>query len=152
VSLVVAIRNFQHQDTDRVSEIVLNALGEYFPRSLYIEKSIDWPDGFKVALEGERIVAMLLGILQGKSESRIIIFAVDEHYRRRGIGRRLMEEFIDLSMRTGVSRITLEVRKSNTAAISFYEKFGFRITGVLMSYYADMEDGLRMMKELNHQT
>ena len=43
----------------------------------------------------------------------------------------------------GARRISLEVRPSNHAARSLYEKFGFTIQGVRKRYYFN-EDGLVM--------
>jgi ribosomal protein S18 acetylase RimI-like enzyme len=42
--------------------------------------------------------------------------------------------------------LKLEVRKSNIAAIQFYERRGFRETGLLVGYYSDGEDGVSMEK------
>ncbi len=145
---MAVIRNFRYDDLDRIAEIVSSSLGEYYPKSLYLEKSHDWEEGFLVGVEGGRVVAMLLGIVQGRFETRILMFAVERSYRKRGIGRELMERFIDLSVMKRVKRISLEVRRSNLEAIRFYEKFGFKNTGVLFMYYSDMEDGLKMAKQL----
>lgn len=145
---MAVVRNFRYDDLDRIAEIVSSSLGEYYPKSLYLEKSHDWEEGFLVGVEGGRVVALLLGIVQGRFETRILMFAVERSYRKKGIGRELMERFIDLSVMKRVKRISLEVRRSNLEAIRFYEKFGFRNTGVLFMYYSDMEDGLKMAKQL----
>ena len=47
-----------------------------------------------------------------------------------------------------IKYITLEVRVSNVAAISLYEKFGFKSIGVRKKYYQDNnEDALIMFTE-----
>ena len=75
-----------------------------------------------------------------KDELHINTIAVSEPLRGRGVGSRLMA---DVLARTGVSRATLEVRRSNEAAIRLYEKFGFRVTAVRHKYYENPEeDGL----------
>lgn len=145
---MVVVRNFRYDDLDRIADIVSSSLGEYYPKSLYLEKSSDWQNGFIVGVEGGRVVAMLLGIVQGKFETRILMFAVEKSYRKRGIGHELMDHFIRLSEARGVKRISLEVRRSNVEAIRFYEHYGFQNTGVLFMYYSDMEDGLKMAKTL----
>ncbi len=145
---MASVRNFRYDDLDRIADIVSSSLGEYYPKSLYLEKSRDWGDGFIVGVEDGRVVAMLLGVIQGRFETRILMFAVDRQYRKKGIGHELMNRFIELSVEKGVKRISLEVRRSNLEAIRFYEKFGFRNTGVLLMYYSDMEDGLKMAKDI----
>ena len=145
---MVDVRNFRYDDLDRIAEIVSSSLGEYYPKSLYLEKSRDWEDGFIVGVENGRVVAMLLGVIQGRFETRILMFAVDKRFRRKGVGHELMNRFTSLSQARGAKRISLEVRRSNLEAIRFYEKFGFQNTGVLLMYYSDMEDGLKMAKNI----
>jgi ribosomal-protein-alanine N-acetyltransferase len=71
--------------------------------------------------------------------------AVDPDARRRGIGRRLLEEMI---ARAGSEQpFTLEVRTSNAAAIALYERFGFRSAGTRARYYRDTgEDAVIMWR------
>ena len=53
------------------------------------------------------------------------LIAVDPKYRKRGIGKSLLEEVVEQSKSAGMERLVLEVRKSNMVAIKFYEKLGF---------------------------
>jgi ribosomal-protein-alanine N-acetyltransferase len=49
-----------------------------------------------------------------------------------------------------MTRVMLEVRKSNLAAQKLYETFGFSTTGVRKGYYSDDgEDALAMTLEVN---
>src|SRR5918993_955620 len=72
--------------------------------------------------------------------------AVAPEHRRRGIATELMER---LFAEAGPgARFTLEVRKSNRAAIAMYERFGFRPAGHRRRYYHDNgEDALIMWLE-----
>ena len=73
-------------------------------------------------------------------ELHVNTIAVSEQLRGRGIGSRLMAEVL---ARTGAPRATLEVRRSNEAALRLYEKFGFKVTAVRHKYYENPEeDGL----------
>ena len=62
--------------------------------------------------------------------------SVDPDRRRRGIATTLLNHLFD---RVGddEARFTLEVRRSNTAALALYEGFGFRVAGVRRRYYQD---------------
>ena len=45
--------------------------------------------------------------------------------------------------------VTLEVRRSNAAAVRLYRRFGFRAVGVRPNYYAeDQEDAIVMLLDL----
>src|SRR4051812_4323099 len=57
-------------------------------------------------------------------ELHINTIAVDPARRRHGLGRALMETVLSLVAREGVSRATLEVRRSNVAAQRLYKRLG----------------------------
>jgi len=71
--------------------------------------------------------------------------AVHPDYRRHAIGRILLEHVIAAAQQRSSVRVTLEVRKSNTAAQHLYHSLGFIITGERRGYYSDDgEDALTM--------
>lgn len=78
-------------------------------------------------------------------EGELLRIAVLPKYRKRGIGRQLMQHYMQKNLERGVEKSFLEVRKSNIAAISLYKKMGFAITGSRKNYYtAPTEDALIM--------
>jgi ribosomal-protein-alanine N-acetyltransferase len=75
--------------------------------------------------------------------------AVRSEYRRRGIGRMLLQEVLAAARQRQSARVTLEVRKSNIAAQTLYRSTGFVMTGVRKGYYSDNgEDALAMAFEI----
>ena len=73
-------------------------------------------------------------------ELHINTLAVAPAHRRRGIATRLLRSVIETA---GIERATLEVRRSNTAALKLYEGLGFQTTAVRRGYYSNPdEDGL----------
>ena len=70
--------------------------------------------------------------------------AVHPDWRRRSIGRKLVEHTLTEASRLGAQTALLEVRRHNFPAISLYRGLGFRETGVRPGYYADGEDALLM--------
>ena len=83
-------------------------------------------------------------------EGHITNLAVHPAYRRRGIGRLLLNSRIQTVKKQGLRRFTLEVRRSNLAAQKLYAEFGFIQVGVRPRYYQDdQEDALIMWKELD---
>jgi ribosomal-protein-alanine N-acetyltransferase len=77
-------------------------------------------------------------IIEG--ELHINTVAVDPAVRRRGIAERLLREAMRLA---GARTATLEVRRSNAAALGLYRKLGFDVTAVRRDYYQNpVEDGL----------
>lgn len=69
--------------------------------------------------------------------------AVSRPAQRRGLGSRLLGEFLALAREQGGRDIFLEVRASNVAARRLYEKWAFAEAGVRKSYYqGPTEDAL----------
>lgn len=79
----------------------------------------------------------------------IVQIAVHPDIQRSGIGSMMIKEVIKDAYVKKVRTLTLEVRASNTKAISFYEKFGFKKTLVKPQYYSNGEDAIYMIKEVN---
>ena len=72
-----------------------------------------------------------------EGELHINTLAVDGDMRRRGIATRLVQHALDES---AVSRATLEVRRSNTAALRLYEGLGFSATAIRQRYYSNPDE------------
>jgi len=70
--------------------------------------------------------------------------AVHPDWRRRSIGRRLVEHALTEGSQLGAQTALLEVRRHNVPAISLYRRLGFQEMGVRPRYYADGEDALVM--------
>lgn len=77
-------------------------------------------------------------------ECHITNIAVHEDFRHVGQGRAMMEHLIAMAKLYGAHGITLEVRPSNTVAISLYRDHGFSVEGRRKHYYEDGEDALIM--------
>ncbi len=68
-------------------------------------------------------------------ELHINNLAVRPECRRRGLGRALLDRVLEIGVQHGVRRATLEVRRSNRAALALYEQAGFRQAGLRRNYY-----------------
>jgi ribosomal-protein-alanine N-acetyltransferase len=78
-------------------------------------------------------------------EAHISTIAVRPEWRRRGIGELLLVAMLDWAVELGGDLATLEVRVSNVAAQSLYQKYGFAKVGLRPHYYSDRgEDALIM--------
>jgi ribosomal-protein-alanine N-acetyltransferase len=78
-------------------------------------------------------------------EMHINNVAVREIERRRGIGSALLNHVIFQAKKKGARVAFLEVRAGNTAALTLYEKCGFKVIARRDDYYSDpREDALVM--------
>jgi len=81
-------------------------------------------------------------------EVHINNLAVDPAWRGHGLGQALLEFILRLWSDLGAERATLEVRRSNEAAMSLYAKLGFTVAGIRRDYYTEpVEDALILWRE-----
>jgi len=100
---------------------------------------------YYVAMIDEKAVAYM-GMWFLSGEGHITNIAVGKDYRRKGVAKALLSHFIALAKEENLEFMTLEVRASNTPAISLYESFGFSYAGVRKNYYDNKEDALVLTK------
>jgi len=76
-------------------------------------------------------------------ELHINSLAISPTARRQGHARHLLREVFAAAVREGAEAATLEVRRSNTAAVALYSALGFAVEGVRKDYYEQpQEDAL----------
>jgi ribosomal-protein-alanine N-acetyltransferase len=81
-------------------------------------------------------------------EIHINTLAVRQRDRRRGHATRLLRFVFRDAIAEGARRATLEVRRSNQAALKLYERLGFEVRGVRRNYYdKPAEDALVLWSE-----
>ncbi len=84
-----------------------------------------------------------IGVQEICGEAYITNIAVFSRFRGSGVGRKLLRAAIDGADARGCEFITLEVRKSNSAAISLYLSEGFEEVGIRKNFYsAPQEDAV----------
>ncbi len=82
-------------------------------------------------------------------QMEIANIAVSPEFRRKGIGRMLIETIISESIKRGCHSAHLSVRESNLPALNLYKEFGFVEAGRRKRYYRlPVEDAIIMVKNL----
>ena len=101
-----------------------------------------------VALEDDKVVGYG-GMWHVITEGYITNIAVDKDYRRRHIADAIVKKLIEYAVEKEMIGVSLEVRVSNSSAISLYKKNGFVLEGIRKEYYDDnKEDAYIMWKYL----
>ena len=67
-------------------------------------------------------------------DAELLLLAVAPDFRRRGIGRMLLDHFLNHARQAGASQVHLEVREGNPAVI-MYRVAGFGLTARRRKYY-----------------
>jgi ribosomal-protein-alanine N-acetyltransferase len=155
-ALEVRIRKVRKGDIDRIIDIERSwqHLSHWSVDSYYRLLNDDsFTSSFVAEIEDEDgrpgIVGFVIFHIAG-DVSEIYNIAVENRNARAGIGKQLMSAAIHESSRRKASKVVLEVRKSNDAAINFYLKFGFRTAGERKNYYSNpIEDAFVMELEVS---
>lgn len=98
--------------------------------------------------DGIRGYAILMPVVD---EAELLTIGVAAAQQRKGLGRALLLEMLEVARAKNMRRVLLEVRPSNLAAIALYRSAGFSEIGVRRAYYQDAngsEDALVMACEL----
>lgn len=143
-----------------MAAIRISALAQrHIPRVFEIEKAsqscpwseqsfineIDSEHGIFIVAESGTETVGFAGEWIVVDEAHIITVAVDDSYRRQGIARKLISELLHRAIERGALCATLEVRKSNAAAIALYESMGFKSAGIRRRYYPDNKEDAVVM-------
>ena len=151
-------RRADPSDLIPVMEINLKTLPEHYSDYFYESLLAEVPEAFIVAEIGGRHVGYIMckteyGFSNFKKlgfvkKGHVVSIAVLEEFRKKGIGKALVEESIKGVKIKKCDEFYLEVRCSNTEAVRLYEKLGFVIKQQLNAYYRDGEDAYLMAIEL----
>ena len=104
------------------------------------------------AAEADKKLIGYIGIKAVIDEGYITNIAVFPEFRRRGVAKALLNKVFEFAKEKGLSFVSLEVRPSNTEAISLYEKTGFKEEGRRKNFYRlPLEDALIMTKRFSYE-
>ena len=142
----VAIRLFTPADLAQCTEVEQAVYGSgaystYFFRQLHdLFPSLIWVAEDRRT--GKIVGHLCAAVGEGGRDGWILNAAVQAHYRRQGIGQRLLEQGIAQMVALGVARIRVTSEPDNVAANRLYEQLGFRAVGAEADYYGDGQDRL----------
>lgn len=110
-----------------------------------LTEELDNPNAYFITAVSEGTVLGYIGVHEVCGEAYIDNIAVDPNYRRLGLGERLMLTAQKNAFERKCEFISLEVRKSNSSAISLYKKLGYQNVGERKNFYTDpTEDAVIM--------
>ena len=92
-----------------------------------------------VSVEEGKITGVILGGHDGR-RGFIYHTCIDEYYRRRSIGRKLVEEVVRAMKAEGITKLALVAFKRNTTADQFWRQMGFNTREDLNYYVASLDE------------
>ena len=150
---MVGVFELRRCDPDSDMDIIVSLEREIFkPSEQYTLGFINWlcrncTNYSYIAFISGKPVGYIISCIEGFGRGHVISVGVLREFRRMGIGNALMCRSICAMAERGIDHVILEVRVSNTPAITLYRKLGFEVRDVLRSYYNDGEDAYLMILE-----
>lgn len=133
----VMLRRMTERDIGRVLEIEGLCFPRPWSRDSFESEMANACARYVVLLE-DGVVAGFGGMWLIVGEAHVNNLAVHPDFRRKGYGKRLMQELIRTAYRNAeIVEMTLEVRVTNVPAISLYSSMGFEVEGRRKNYYED---------------
>ena len=133
------------------------------PSRKLIESYLKRAECFVMESQNQLIGAYIL--LPTRPETiELVNIAVQENFQNKGIGKQLIRHALERAKEEGFQTIEVGTGNSSMAQLAFYQKCGFRITGVDRNFFTEhyeeelMENGIpcrdmiRLSKVLNHKT
>lgn len=140
----ITIRRLVYADLPEVIGIERQCFPTPWSLAMFVLE-LSKPAGICLALEDEDALAGYLVCSRFEEVWHLMNVSVDPRRHRRGHASALIDKL--LGKVGDDARLTLEVRPSNAAAVSLYERYGFLSVGRRKSYYHDNgEDALIMWR------
>ncbi|MBI5957559.1 MAG: GNAT family N-acetyltransferase [Chloroflexi bacterium] len=135
----IMIRPFMPADMGVCTEVEKAVYGSATFRPIVFRQLYDLsPSLLWVAHDGAKVIGHVCGaISEGGQVGWMLNLAVLAHYRRQGIGERLLRTELDALWKAGAQLIKTTADVQNHSTMKLYEKLGFRRTGTELNYYGD---------------
>lgn len=145
----VTFRQMGFGDLDRIMEIESEIYEFHWTRGNFVD-SIESGYRCSVMERGGFIVGYGVMMIV-MDEAHLLNLSVAKNWQRLGMGRQLLENFMEIAKGEGLKYFQLEVRLSNEVAMGLYKSAGFNEIAVRPNYYparSGREDALIMGTEI----
>ncbi|MGB9684038.1 MAG: ribosomal protein S18-alanine N-acetyltransferase [Candidatus Bathyarchaeales archaeon] len=140
-TMALTIEDASIRHLDRLYEIEI----ECFKREAFTKQQIAQlltsPNSISlIARENDKIVGFIIGMLTMEDNmlvGHVLTVDVSPSHRRRGVGIHLLHEIEKIFKGKQARICRLEVREDNIAALSLYQKLGYKKVAKLEYYYED---------------
>ena len=148
------IRLAQTRDAQHIAAMsrdhIEHGLGWKYQRAQILDAIRDADTNVIAAWRESTLAGFAIMRYQG-FEAHLVLFAVLPAHQRQGAGTQLIQWLIKTAEVAGVQTVTVERRKTNESARSFYASLGFKQLEPLRHYYRGVEHGERMALDLRRR-
>ena len=141
---------------ERIMELMTQYLSEPYPIYTYMYFLDLFPDCTIICYDKNKkneknelyICGAVVGNINRKPnriQGYIAMLAVEEDYRKKGLGKKMVELLIDHFKKAyKVNEISIETEVDNYAALGLYESFGFVRTKMYINYYFNANNAYKL--------
>ena len=147
--MTFTLRRLQLSDLDAIEKIERASYPTPWSRSMFASELAKQSSLSIAAVDDAegRLVGYLV-LSRYVDAWHVMNVAVDPVHRRHGVASAMLQRLFEQTRGDAERGYTLEVRVSNVAAISLYERFGFVSRGIRRGYYTDnREDAVIMWRD-----
>jgi len=147
----VVLQKMDIKDLDEVSSIETSDSLTPWSKNMFVEEirnSLAYCFVMKTEDGSKQPVIGFICFRNITEESELLNIGVHPDYRQLGIGKKLMQFYIDFSRQRGIKTFYLEVHSSNQSAIHLYQLFSYQSSGRRKKFYQGKFDALLMMKKI----
>ena len=146
--MIPTVRRACNKDIDLLQKIESRSFVSDFLNQRQMKYHLANPRAiFLVCLLGDAMAGYVLFLKRKNAPCRLYSIAIDADYRGRGYARLLLQAGIEMAVKTGANRFSLEVDSQDQATIRLYESFGFQKQQIMKNYYEDGRDALKMKRD-----
>ncbi len=139
-------------DVEAIAAIAAQTRNAAWTRQMFVDE-LNRPNALLLVGDWQGQVVAFAVAWVVVDEAQILNVATRSDVRRRGYGRRVLEALLAAALDRGCRSATLEVRRSNEAALKLYERSGFARGAVRARYYSDDgEDAVLMARSISSGT
>ncbi len=138
------IRDMKEADLDEICGIEEESFSDPWSYEDFKESFLKENNSYLIA-ELDGVIVGYCGYWGIGEEGYIYNVAVRKDYRRQQVGYRMLTELLMRAKARGVTALTLEVRRSNEAAIGLYERLGFVSAGIRKDFYTKPKEDAVIM-------
>jgi [ribosomal protein S18]-alanine N-acetyltransferase len=147
----VAIQKMNVQDLEDVFSLETSSSLTPWSKNMFIKEMQNHFSHCFVIKTGKPPPQPVIGFICFRNvadESELLNICVHPQYRQLGIGKKLMEYYMEFCSRKGIKTFYLEVDSSNVSAIHLYQCFCYQYFGMRKNFYQGKFDALLMMKKV----
>ena len=144
----IQITKITQDDLDIIKDILQTDFDDFWNYNILKKELENETSIYVVAKNSKNEIIGFAGIQYVLEEGDITNIVVKKQERNSGVGTKLLQSLINISIKKEIKCITLEVNETNQNAIKLYEKFRFIEIGRRKKYYNGKDTAIIMKLDL----